>query len=268
MHFPALFDAIGELDIEDYRKIGVAGNPAPSGLRRLEGELEERVRRIHVSCEPLESELKERIDQFRETEMLQPSYLLFRRDDFGARHTFEILMDYCRDMDLPFMELNRDDIEEAGIEAIQYLIALAGAEKVVMFCEPFWEESDFYRRLLEFDYLYLIGRGSEPERELTGVEEQFHIFDLEDYPFSEEQIYEILRSYLKAVRLREEIPVSEEHLKAISHTTQAPGEALNILGVCLAVAAYRQKLDKKPQITDADLEGCSNRRVVEWIAHH
>jgi len=273
MWFPMLFDRIRELAREDYRDIGVAGNPAPSNLRRLEdGELEEKVRRIHVPREPLESELKELIDQFREGDVPQPAYLFSREEDFGSRHVFEFLMDYCRESDLPFMELNRDDIEredfeEVMIEGIQYLITLAGVDKVVLFCEPFGD--DFYEKLLEMENAFIIGRGGEPERELSRVEDRFRIFDLEeDYPFTEEQIYEILHLNLEAVRRQEEFPFSEQHLKTIGQITQSPGRALNIMGVCLAVAAYRKKFGKEEQITDADLKACCNRKVVEWIAHH
>jgi len=264
-----LFERIHELTREDYREIGVAGNPAPSNLRRLEDErLEEKVRRIHVPREPLESELRELIDQFKESDMPQPVYLFSQDEDFGSRHTIEILKDYCREIDVPFMELNREDIEEAGIEGIQYLITLAGVDKFVLFCEHFGEEDDSYEKLLEMENAFIIGRGGEPERKLPGGGDRFRIFDLEeDYPFTEEQIYEILRLNLEAVQLRTEMPISDEHLKTIIQITQSPGRALNILGVCLAVAAYRQKFGKEPHITDADLEACSNRKVVEWIAH-
>jgi len=269
MWFPMLFERIHELSREDYREIGVAGNPAPSNLRRLEDErLEEKVRRIHVPREPLESELRELIDQFGKGDMPQPVYLFSQDEDFGSRHTIEMLKDYCRESDLPFMELNREDMEEGGIEGIQYLITLAGVDKIVLFCEPFWEEQNFYEKLLEMENAFIIGRGGEPSRELSGVEDRFRIFDLEeDYPFTEEQIYEILRLNLEAVRLQPETPIPDKYLKTIIQITQSPGRALNILGVCLAVAAYRRKCGKEPQVTDADLEACSNRKVVEWIAH-
>ena len=270
MWFPMLFERIHELSREDYREIGVAGNPAPSNLRRLEDDrLEEKVRRIHVPREPLESELKELIDQFSEGDTPPPVYLFSQDEDFGSRHTFEFLMACCRESELPFMEVNREDIEEAGIEGIRYLITLAGVDKVVLFCEPFREEDDSYEKLLALEEAFIIGRGGEPERELFRVEDRFRIFNLEeDYPFTEEQIYEILRLNFEAVRLQEEIPVSEKHLKKISQLSQSPGRALSIFGVCLAVAAYRKKLGKESQITDADLEACSNQKVLEWIAHH
>ncbi|MBM3236746.1 GNAT family N-acetyltransferase [Candidatus Poribacteria bacterium] len=83
--------------------------------------------------------------------------------------------------------------------------------------------------------------------------------------FSQEQIYQLLSSYLETIRLQKETPISEAHLRKISHKTTLPGTALNYLGICLAFAAYRQKVGAIPQITDDDLEYCCNRRVISWI---
>jgi hypothetical protein len=74
-----------------------------------------------------------------------------------------------------------------------------------------------------------------------------------------------LNSYLETIRIQKETPISEAHLRKISHKTTLPGTVLNYLGICLAFAAYRQKIGKVPQITDDDLEYCCKRRVIGWI---
>jgi hypothetical protein len=77
----------------------------------------------------------------------------------------------------------------------------------------------------------------------------------------------LLKSYLKAIQIREETPISETHLRQISHRATSPDAAINHLGICLAFAAYRQKMGAFPQIADDDLECCCNRRVISWIEY-
>ncbi|HIE26621.1 TPA: GNAT family N-acetyltransferase [Candidatus Poribacteria bacterium] len=84
-------------------------------------------------------------------------------------------------------------------------------------------------------------------------------------PLSQERVYQLLKSYLNTIRIQSETPISEAHLRKISHNTTSPKTALNHLGICLAFSAYRQKMGTDPQITDDDLECCCNRRVISWI---
>jgi len=88
---------------------------------------------------------------------------------------------------------------------------------------------------------------------------------LEITPISQEQIYQLLKSYLGAILIQAETPISETHLRKISRKTKSPKVALNHLGICLAFSAYRQKIGAVPQITDDDLEYCCNQRVISWI---
>jgi len=64
------------------------------------------------------------------------------------------------------------------------------------------------------------------------------------------------------------LKIPDEALKRISGLTTTPGNALNMLGALLAVAAYKAKSGKKPQITDDDIQHCCNWRVVEALSYY
>jgi hypothetical protein len=164
------------------------------------------------------------------------------------------------------MQVNYDDIEAGEIEAIKYLMDLADVEKVVLFGEPGGLE--FYQKLLEIENIYIVGRGYEDNIEGWNAEDKFQVFRLdEDYSFSDEQLYEILMRHLKAISIEKpDSIISDKLVREISQITGRPGRALNILGVCLAVYAYRAKTGREPRITEYDVQNCSNRRVIEWFA--
>lgn len=265
MWFPMLFEEIRSMDIDDYRRIGFMGNPAPSELRRLEEHLEEKIRDIRVPREPLESELKGLIKQYFDGKEPSNIYILSREGGAGESYLQEGLKEHCREMGIPFMDVNEDDIHEAGVESIKYLIDLADVEKVVFFCEP--GERGYYAKVMEIENTYIVGRGYEEEREIWGIEDKFKVFDLEDYPFTQEQLYEILTRHIEVIRIEDKGIISDEQLMKISQITHSPGYMLDILGVCLAVAAYKAKTGREPKITDYDIENCSNRHVIDWLAH-
>ena len=265
MWFPMLFEEIRRMDVEDYRRIGFRGNPAPSELRRLEEPLEEKIMNIHVPMEPLESELKDLIKKHFAGEEPLNIYLFSRESGAGEMHLQESLRDYCRNMDIPFMDVHEGDMHEMGIEGIKYLIDLADAEKVLFFAEP--GEPGYYTNLLEIENTYIVGRGYDEGREIWGVEDKFKVFDLDDYPLTQEQLHEILTKHMEVIKVEDKGIISDEDLMRISQITHKPEYMLNILGVCLAVAAYKARTDREPQITEYDIENCSNRHIVDRIAH-
>lgn len=265
MWFPMLFEEIRRMDIDDYRGIGFKGNPAPSELRRLEEHLEEKIRNIRVPIEPLESELKELIKQYFDEKEPPNVYIFTREGGTGEDYLWEELKEYCREKNIPFMDVHEGDIHDVGTEGIKYLMDLADVKKVVFFCEP--GERGYYAKLLEIENTYIVGKGYEEEREIWGIEDKFKIFDLEDYPLTQEQLYEILTRHIGAIIIEDKGIISDEQLIKISQITHRPGYILDILGVCLAVAAYKAKTGREPKITDYDIENCSNRHVIDRLAH-
>ena len=260
-NYQTFFDTVCSFSLEDYRQIGMAGNPAPSELRRLDDDLEEKINTI-PSREPLEIMLKEHIDQYLAGENPKHIYLS-SQEDFSSRQPYERLKTYCQKNDTSILECNGDDLRGKGFESIAKSIAMSGAKKVALFCENLRGEAIEMNFAQRKDVL-LIARGDNPEYDISGVSVMF--IDIKaDYPVSEEQIYFILNSYLETIRIQEETPISETHLRKISRKTKSPGVALNHLGICLAFSAYRQKIGAVPQITDDDLECCCNRRVISWI---
>ena len=255
-NYQGFFETVCNLSLEDYRRVGVAGNPAPSELRRLDDDLEEKIKTIPIR-KPLEIMLKERIDQYFVGESFRHIYLL-SREDFSSRQPYELLKGYCQKNDLPILECDGDDL-------LKKSIALSDAPKIVLFCEDLSDEI-IGTKFVQRNDILLIARESNPERDISGINTMFQIIDIEnDYPLSQEQIYQILNSYLEGIRIQTEIPISEAHLRKISNKTKSPGDALNHLGICLAFSAYRRKIGKFPKITDDDLQCCCNRRVISWI---
>lgn len=265
MWFPMLFDEIRHMDIDDYRRIGFRGNPSPSELRRLDERLEEKIGEIRVPIEPLESELKGLIKQYFDGKEPPNIYILSREGGTGEGYLYEDLRDYCRERDIPFMDVHEGDIHEAGMGSIKYLVDLADVEKLVFFCEP--GEQGYYAKLLEIENTYIVGRGYDEGREIWGIEDKFKIFDLDDYPLTQEQLYEILTRHIELIRIEDKDVISDEQLVKISQMTHRPGYMLDILGVCLAVAAYKAKTGREPRITDHDIENCSNRHIIDRLAH-
>jgi len=77
------------------------------------------------------------------------------------------------------------------------------------------------------------------------VEDRFKIFRLDDdYPFSDEQIQEMLKRILEAVRIEEQLTISDESLLLISQKLSKPGRAKAVLGACLAASALKRKMGK------------------------
>ncbi|MFQ6042214.1 MAG: hypothetical protein ACE5PV_15265, partial [Candidatus Poribacteria bacterium] len=136
---------------------------------------------------------------------------------------------------------------------------------LVFFCEP--GEQGYYAKLLEIENTYIVGRGYDEGREIWGIEDKFKIFDLDDYPLTQEQLYEILTRHIELIRIEDKDVISDEQLVKISQMTHRPGYMLDILGVCLAVAAYKAKTGREPRITDHDIENCSNRHIIDRLAH-
>lgn len=265
MWFPMLFEEIRRMDMEDYRRIGFRGNPAPSDLRRLEEPLEEKIRTIRIPIEPLESELKELIKQYFDGKESSKIYIFSKEGGAGEDYLWEELKDYCREIDIPFMDVDEGDIHEAGMDGIKYLMNLADVEKVVFFCEP--GERGYYTKLLEIENTYIIGKGHDEGREIWGIEDKFSVFDLEDYPLTQKQLYELLTKHVEVIRIEDKGVISDEQLMKISQITHRPGYMLDILGVCLAVAAYKARTGREPKITDYDIENCSNRHIIGRLAH-
>jgi len=250
MNFPILFEQIQELSEEDYRKIGLSGNPAYSGLHR--GDDTE----VRVSREPLESEIKRMIDDYMEGKHSKHIYIFSREGGAGKSHTNSIMEDYCVERNLPFMHVEDEDVEEDGIEAIGYLINLADAKKIMFFrqCDA---QRGFYAKLLSIENAYIMGHGHNPDEELAGTNDNFKVFDLEEeYPFSHEQIYQLLKATLEKLTRKPIVDIPDNFLKEMSGYTTTPGEALNILGTCLAICAYKAKMGREPQITENDVRHC------------
>ncbi len=255
MDFPVLFEQIRELTEKDYRKIGLAGNPAYSELHRGDDI------GVRIPREPLESEVKRMIDDYVKGKKTKHIYLFSREGGAGKSNTNAVMEEYCREKNLPFMHVDDEDVEEDGIEAIRYLIGLADVKKIMFFrqCDA---QKGFYAKLLSIENAYIMGHGHNPDEELMGTNDNFKVFDLEeDYPFSHEQIYQLLKASLEKLTRKPLVDIPDDFLKKMSEYTTTPGHALNILGVCLAICAYKAKTGREPQITENDIRHC------RWISH-
>jgi len=66
---------------------------------------------------------------------------------------------------------------------------------------------------------------------------------------------------MEKVTIGKEQVVKEEVLEEISRNTNSPGEALNALGVCLAIYAYKAKEGEKYEITVEDARQWSYKNM-------
>jgi hypothetical protein len=297
MEFSMLLKQIRELSTSDYRKIGLRGNPAYSELHRGDDV------KVHIPREPLEATIKSMIE-YANGGNPEHIYLFSRDGGAGKSHTNRVMEEYCREIEIPFIIWDDDD-EDLDIQSIRYLIHLAGVDRVV-FLRECDAPKNFYSELLSVENLYIIGHGHEPEDELSGTEDSFKVFDLEkNYPFSSEDIQKLLREYIRELtnlsgvqvgcrplpsanpvrrsrplfladfptprseRATEPIlTVPDEAFEEISNHTINPGDALNMLGAMLAVAVYKAKNGKDPEMTDYDIQSCCNSLVVETLSRY
>ena len=255
MEFRIFFDQISSLSEEDYEKIGFAGNPAYYGLRCGEDI------NMHIPREPLESELKSLIDAFADGKEFKHAYLYSGETGAGKSHTQDVLKDYCLKKNIPFAELSHDDFE--AVDMLRYMIDLANVDGVVLFCGC---QTKFYDRLIKIRNVCIIGGGHGPS-EIKELEAEFKIFDMEkDYPLTADDIYAILTTTLKKITLESIISIPNSFLKEVSQMTNNPGLALDALGACLAVVAYKAKTGKCPKITQEDIRYCCDRRFIRWLS--
>lgn len=253
MIFPALLRRLHELTEIDYERIGLRGNPAYSELRRGP-ELH-----VHVKRGKLEDELIDLIEGFLSGEEVKHAYLFSREGGAGKSHTQNVLRRYCEERDIPFIDMLHEDIGSDLRGSIPYLLGLIEAERVIIFLE-----CDFpnrvYRELVELPRCLIIGSGHNPWEELRGVIDLFKVYDLErDYPMTSEQLYELLRLTMEELRIGENEVISDGLLRAIAERTRLPGEALNLLGILLAIKAWKAKEGEDYELTEWDVEIWSQR---------
>jgi hypothetical protein len=188
----------------------------------------------------------------------------------GKSHTNRILKEHCRRKGIPYVSWDEDAEEDtdAIAQAIKYLTSVAEVDRVVFFRECDAPEG-FYASLLSIEGLYIVGHGHEPREELRGTGDSFKVFDLQnDYAFSREDIQRLLREYIKELIKEPILEIPDKALKKISEVSTLPGDALNMLGAMLAVAAYRAKNGKEPEINDDDIRNCCNHLVVEGLSYY
>ena len=262
MRFSILSEKLRELSTRDYRRLGLRGNPAYSGLHRGD-DVEVRIPR-----EPLESIVKSMIDEYANDEDSRHIYLFSREGGAGKSHTNRLMVEYCGQKNIPFILWDSDEDIDNSVKAVRYLIHVADVNKVVLFHECDAPEN-LYAKLLSIENAYIIGHGHNPEEELRGTSDSFKVFDIEeDYPLSHENIHQLLREYIRKLTIRPILRIPDEVFERISKLTTIPGDALNMLGALLAVVAYKYKKGKKTQITDDDILSCCNRRVVEALSYY
>ena len=262
MRFPILSQKFRELSSRDYRTVGFKGNPAYSELHRGD-DVEVRIPR-----EPLESILKGMIDEYANGGNPKRIYLFSREGGAGKSHTNRIMVEYCGRENMPFILWDDDEDIDSSIRAIRYLIHVADTTRVVIFRECDAPEK-FYAKLLSVENAYIIGHGHNPEEELRGTNDNFRVFDLEeDYPISHADIHHLLQEYIRKLTIKPILTIPAEVLERISKSTTTPGNALNMLGALLAVAAYKAKVGKELQITDEDIRHCCHWRVAEALSYY
>ena len=255
MHFPMLFEELHRLDEWDYERIGLRGNPAYSGLRR--GDWEEPL--VHVRRGKLEDELIEIIERFISGDDVKHVYLFSREGGAGKSHTQHILRKHCHERDIPFMDIWHEDMRNNLREAIPYMLEMIGRERCVVFLECD-HPPEIYRQLVEIPQCLIIGSGHEPHRELDGVIDRFRVLDIErDYPLSHEQLYELLKATMEKLRIGDSEVVGDDLLRMIAERVKSPGDALNVLGVLLAIAAYKAKRGEEYEITERDVRVWTRR---------
>jgi hypothetical protein len=264
MRFPILAEQIHQVRTRDYRRIGLLGNPAYCELHRGDHI------KVHIPREPLESTLKGMIDGYLEGEDTKHIYLYSEDGGAGKSHTNRILEEYCRNSDIPYIIWEDDDEDDMDNipQSIQYLINIAEKDRVVFFRECDAPEG-FYASLLSVEGLYIIGHGHEPEEELQEVDDRFSIFDLQnDYAFSHDQIQKLIREYIRELTREPILVIPDKAIEKISQVSKLPGDALNMLGALLAVAAYRAKNGKEVYIGEDDIQNCCSELVVRALSRY
>jgi hypothetical protein len=242
-----LFERLHRLEEWDYERIGVRGNPAYSGLRRgYEPE-------VHIRRGKLEDELIEAIERFMAGEEVKHLYLFSREGGAGKSHTQHILRKYCHERDIPFADIWHEDVKSNLREIIPYMLELMKRERVVVFLECDMPP-EIYAQLADIPQCLIIGSGHEPHRELAGVMDRFRVLDIErDYPLTHEQLYDLLRATMDELRIGDAVIVEDDLLRMIAERVKTPGDALNVLGVLLAIVAYKAREGEEYEITERDV---------------
>lgn len=265
MRVPKFFDNLHQLEERDYWSVGLIGNPAYSGLRRG-GDEDEDFTEASIPREALEKKIKDSIAQFfsAQTHDDKPKhlYLFSREGGEGKSHTQRRMRKHCRENDIPFVEMWHEDWDQGNVpEHLPYLMNLMGTGKIVAFleCDHPWE---LYEQLCKIEGVFVIGSGHEPNQELRKVTECFEVLDLErDYPLSSTQLLDFLRQTMEKMTTGEEQIIGGHVLEEISKNTHSPGEALNALGVCLAIYTYKAKKGEKYELTVKDGRQWSYRNM-------
>jgi len=255
MHFPMLFENFYRLEEWDYEKIGIRGNPAYSELRRgYEPE-------VHIRRGKLEDEMIDAIQKFMAGEEVKHIYLFSREGGAGKSHTQHFLRRYCHENDIPFIDVWHDDVKNNLREAIPYMLEIIDREKAVIFLECDMP-SEIYSQLVKVPNCFINGSGHEPHRELAEVIAQFRVLDIErDYPLTTEQLYELLKAVMDEMRIGDSVVVEDKIIKMIAERVKSPGEALNVIGVLLAILAYKAKQGQEYEITERDVKNWTIREM-------
>lgn len=261
MRIPGLFEKLHRLDDRDYWNVGLMGNPAYSELRRGEDV------DVSITRETLEEKVKDSIKRFfsaqDDEDKPKHLYLFSREGGAGKSHTQRQVRKYCRENDIPFVELWHEDWHEGNVsENLPYVMKLIDANKIVAFleCDHPWE---LYEQLCGIAGVYVVGSGHEPNNELRAVTEQFEVLDLErDYPLSHEQLLELLRQTMSKLAKDAKQSVGDDVLEEIGKNCHSPGQALNVLGICLAIYTHKAKIGEKYEITVKDARQWSYRNML------
>lgn len=258
MKIPVLFDELNRLNEDDYIRAGLICNPAYSNLRRGDDT------GISISREALETKIKETINKFFSSQEERPRhlYLFSRHSGAGKSHTQGRIKDYCKENKIPFVELEHEDHNDGNVRKnLPYIMKLLDTDKILAFLECD-HSSRMYERLCEVEGVLIIGSGHNPWSELRRVGGSFEILDLErDYPLTTSQLTELLRQTMKKITITGYKIIDDGVIEEIARNSQSPGEALNILGVCLAVYAYKKKIGQEYTITVEDAQQWSYRNM-------
>jgi hypothetical protein len=248
MNFPKLFRELHRVEESDYERIRVRGNPAYSGLRRgYEPQ-------INIRREKLEDELINAIEGFIAGEKVKHVYLFSRETGAGKSHTQHILRRYCREKDIPFADIEYDDVRGNLKEAIPYMLELVKGKGMVIFLECDMPP-EIYAQLTDIPQCFIIGSGHNPNEELARQKNLFRILDIErDYPLTHDQLYELLKVTMDELRMSDAVVVEDEFLRMIAESAISPGDALNVLGLLLGILAYKAKKGEEYKITDRDVK--------------
>ena len=260
MRVRRLLRNLHRLEDQDYWNVGLMGNPAYSELRRGE-DMD-----VSITREALEKKIKDSITGFfsaqDDSQRPRHLYLFSRESGVGKSHTQRQIRRYCEENDVPFAEMEHEDFHHGNIpENLPYVMKLIKTDKIVAFleCDHPWE---LYDQLCNIEGAFIIGSGHEPNHELRTVKGKFEVLDLErDYPLSDGQLLELLRKTMeKLIRDGAQI-VGDDVLEEISKNAHSPGDALNVLGVCLALYTHRAKIGEKFEITVTDARQWSYRNM-------